>query len=82
MILSRERYVYFYILTNVLADQLIFKGIDEGMGTDHQSVVLSLSALECLAVYKALEVDHGLVTVCNCAVLNGYQSGVLLLNLL
>ena len=52
------------------------------MGTDHQSVVLSLSALECLAVYKAFEVDHGLVTVCNCAVSNGYQSGVLLLNLL
>ena len=52
------------------------------MGTDHQSVVLSLAALKCLAIYKALEVDYGLVAVCYCAVLYGYQSGVLLLNLL
>ena len=82
MVLSREGYVYFYILTDVLADQLILEGIDEGMGTDYQSVVLCLAALKCLAIYKALEVDYGLVAVCNCAVLNTYQSGVLLLNLL
>lgn len=72
----------FYFLACVLANKLILEGIDEGVRTDHQGVILSLSALERSSINKSLEIDHGLISVSYRTILNCYQTGVLLLNLL
>ncbi len=45
-------------------------------------IVLSLSAFKALSVYKAFEIDNGLVAVFYSTVFNCKQSCVLLLNLL
>src|SRR5699024_12765034 len=56
------------------------KSIDEGVGADGQRITLCLTALKRSAVHKALEIDHGAVAVLYGTVLNGNQSGVLILD--
>ena len=56
MILSWESNVNFTLFANVLADQLLLKSIDEGVGTDGQRIVLALTALEGLAINKSITV--------------------------
>ena len=70
MILSWESNVNFTLFANVLADQLLLKSIDEGVGTDGQRIVLALTALEGLAINKSLEINNSLITISNWSVLN------------
>jgi len=78
MILLRESNVYFLLLTDLCADQLILKSRDEAAGTDRQGVILCLAALECLAVYKAFEIKLDDITLLYCSVIHVDHSGVVL----
>ena len=78
MVLRREGNVNVYFFTDVLTDQLLLKGINEGMGTDDKLVVLALAACKRYTVYKAFEINHGLITVSNRSVLYGKNSCILL----
>ena len=80
MVLCREGNVDLALLADVLSNQLLLKGIDEGMGADGQRIILSFSALKALAVYKAFEIDHGLITISYRTILNSQKPCVLLLN--
>ena len=82
MVLLREGYVNLALFADVLANQLLLKCINKGMGANGQWVISCLAAVKCLAVNKSLEVDDCLVAVSNRSVLNGQKSCVLLLNLL
>ena len=65
VVLLREGYDYVLLVACLAADQLILEARDECAGAQSQLVMLSLAALECNAVYKALEVDvNGIVLLC------------------
>ena len=76
MVLSREGHVYVALLADVLTDQLLLEGIDEGVGADGQRIIVALSAVESLSVHIAVEVDGHQIAVLNGSVLNGHQTGV------
>ena len=77
MVLLREGHVHFHIVAGLLSDELLLKGIDEGMGADGKGIVLTLSAFKRFAVRKAFIVDHGNVAVFYGTV-HGDHSGVVL----
>ena len=69
------------LVASLVADNLLLEAGDEGAAAQDQSVVLSLAALESLAVDKALEVDGGGVAVLSLAV-TGQQTAVAVLHAL
>ena len=75
MILGREGYIDLACLADVLANQLLLKSLDEGVGTDGQRIIKSLATFKGLAVNIALEIDGGLVAVLYRTIGDIHQSG-------
>ena len=67
------------MVTRLGTDKLLLKSRDECVGTKCQRIICSFTALECLSVYEALEIDSCCVAILGCAILNCDRSGVLLL---
>ena len=63
MILFGEGHVHFHVVSSLLSDELFLKGIDEGVGTDGQRVILALAAFKRFAVRKAFIIDHSHIAV-------------------
>ena len=61
-----------------MSNQLVFKCIDEGMGTNLKRMILALAAFKCNAVYESFKVDDCGISVCYRSVGNGNSSGILL----
>ena len=82
MVLFGEGYVYFALLADVPANQLLLECIDERVAADGQVVILCLAAVKWLAVNKSFKINDSLVTVGNRSVLNVQKPCILLLYLL
>ena len=67
------------MITCVGTNKLLLESRDECVGTKCQRIVCSFTALKCLSVYEALEIDSCCVAVLSCTILNCDCSGVLLL---
>ena len=61
MVIFRECNIDFYFITGILANQLIFKGINERMRTDFKLITFTFSAFKCFAVYKAFEINNSCI---------------------
>ena len=78
MIFLRECYIYFYITVGFLAYKLLLKAGDKCTTTDFKLVILALTAFKSLTVSKTLKVDYSYIAVLYCAVVNSYESCILL----
>ena len=67
------------MITCVSTNKLLLESRDEGVGTKCQRIVCSFTALECLTIYEALEIDSCCIAVLCCTILNCDGSGVFLL---
>ena len=79
LILLRECNLNFYVITCVSTNKLLLESRDEGVGTKCQRIVCSFTALECLTIYEALEINSCCIAVLCCTILNCDGSGVFLL---
>ena len=78
MVLLWEGNIYLALLADILSDKLVFKRINERMGTNLKLMVRSLSALKRNAVRKALVINRRNVAHRNRAVFHGHRPGILL----
>ena len=62
-VLIGELDVHFNSVTGCGTDQLLFEAGDEGVGAEHEGVILSGTTFECFAVNFAEEVDHNLIAI-------------------
>ena len=69
-VLRGEGHVNVEFVADAVADYLLLKAGDKGTRAEGEVIFLSLAALECLAVDKALEVDNGDIAVLGCSVVN------------
>ena len=67
------------MITCVSTNKLLLESRDEGVGTKCQRIVCSFTALECLTIYEALEIDSCCIAVLCCTILNCDGSGIFLL---
>ena len=67
------------MITCVSTNKLLLESRDEGVGSKCQRIVCSFTALECLTIYEALEIDSCCIAVLCCTILNCDGSGVFLL---
>ena len=81
LVLLGEGDVDVELLASSVADDLVLEAGDEAAAAQGQAVVLSLAALECDAIHKALEVDVHDVAVLS-STLAGQLTGVALLHTL
>ena len=81
LVLLRELDVDVEVLASGVANDLLLEAGDEGAAAQHQRVVLSLAAVESLAINEALEVDINGVAVLGSA-LTGQQTAVAILHAL
>ena len=81
LILGGEGDVHVELFASGVAHDLILKAGDEAAAAQSQAVVLSLAALECDAVHKALEVDISDIAILS-STLTGQLTGVALLHTL
>ena len=81
LILGGEGDVHVELLAGGVANDLLLKAGDEAAAAQSQVVVLSLAALECNTVHKALEVDISDIAILSSA-LTGQLTGVALLHTL
>ena len=79
LIFFRECNFYVYIIANFSTNKLFLESRDKCVGTKCQRIICSFTALECLSVYEALEIDSCCVAILGCAILNCDRSVVLLL---
>ena len=82
MVLFGEGHIDVEFVADVLSCDLVFKSINEGMGTELQLVVLALSAVKCNAVAEAFVVNHRDIADFRRAVLHRNGTGILLAGLL
>ena len=76
-----ECYIDIHFITFVFTDQLIFKGIDEGMASNRKRIIGTFSTIKWLVIYKSLKVDHCDIVFFDCTVFYVYCTCILLLNL-
>ncbi len=79
LILGGEGDVHVELLAGGVANDLLLEAGDEAAAAQSQVVVLSLAALECDTVHKALEVDINDIAILSSA-LTGQLTGIALLH--
>ena len=70
MIVAREHDLYVALITRLFSFKLLLESRDELSRSELELVVLGCSAAECLAVHKALEVEHESVALFGGSVLD------------
>ena len=75
-VLLREGNIDIEFVADILAYYLILKAGDKLTRTEYQRMSLSLAAVKCLTVRKALKIyNNGIAVLCG-SVFNGYHTGI------